>query len=108
MALHQEARLAVSGIRGHPFGITEAPEPTPGPLPPDFELPASVLVQTLASASLPAAILSPTDTIIVPRSNLPLAPSPPTLPPALPPQHTASPSHGTPSPSARHPHPNSH
>src|SRR5256714_2921144 len=83
MALHQEARLAVSGIRNRPFGITEAPEPPPGPLPPDFELPASVLVQKLASASVNATILSPTDSIIVPGSNLPLVPLPVTLSPAL-------------------------
>src|SRR5436309_15030894 len=81
MALHQEARLAVSGIRNHPFGITEAPEPPPGPLPPNFQLPASVLVQKLASASVNATILSPTDATIIPGSNFPPAPLPVTLSP---------------------------
>src|SRR5947209_1142563 len=95
MALHQEARLAVSGIRNRPFGITEAPEPPPGPLPPDFELPASVLVQKLASASVNATILSPTDSIIVPGSNLPLVPLPVTLSPALIQQTLASDSQGS-------------
>jgi two-component system OmpR family sensor kinase len=40
-------------------------------------------VQKLASASVNATILSPTDSIIVPGSNLPLEPSPVTLSPAL-------------------------
>src|SRR5438477_10985071 len=56
-ALRNEARLAVSGIRGHPFGITEPPGPPSGPLPPNFELSAAVLVQKLASASANATVL---------------------------------------------------
>lgn len=82
MALHSEARLAVSGIRGHPFGITQAPGPPPGPLPPDFEHPAQVLVQKLASASVNATILSRTDSVLVSSSNLSLTPLPVTLSPA--------------------------
>lgn len=82
-ALHQEARLAVSGLRNRPFGIAEAPEPPPGPLPPDFGLAASILVQKLASASVNATILSPTDATLIPGSNFPLAPLPVTLSPSL-------------------------
>lgn len=81
-ALRKEARLAVSGIRDHPFGITEAPGPPPGPLPPDFQLSAGVLVQKLASASANATILSLTGSVLVSGSDLPLTPLPVTLSPA--------------------------
>lgn len=82
-ALRNEARLAVSGIRGHPFGITEPPGPSPGPLPPDFEPGAGVLVQKLASASANATILSPEGSVIVTGSDLSLIPPPVTLSPSL-------------------------
>ena len=35
-ALRNEANLAVSGLRGHPFGIAQPPGPPSGSLPPDF------------------------------------------------------------------------
>jgi two-component system OmpR family sensor kinase len=81
-ALHKEARLAVSGLRGHPFVLTAPPGPPSGPLPPDFSLPAQVLVQKLASASANATILSPAGSIVVSGSDLPLTPLPVTLSPA--------------------------
>src|SRR2546429_3678298 len=49
-ALRNEARLAVGGFRNHPFGIIEPS----GPLPADFAIPAGILVQKLASASVNA------------------------------------------------------
>jgi two-component system OmpR family sensor kinase len=82
-ALRNEASLAVSGLRGHPFGITQPPGPPPGSLPPDFELPADILVQKLASASANATILSPEGSVLVSVSDLSLTPPPVTLSPAL-------------------------
>lgn len=80
-SLRNEAHLAVSGIRGHPFAVTEGPGPPPGPLPPDFELPATILVQRLAGASTNATILSLTGSVLVSSSNLPLTPLPVSLSP---------------------------
>src|SRR3984893_15825685 len=46
-ALRTEARWAVGGFRNHPFVIVEPPGPPSGPLPPDFQMPAGILVQKL-------------------------------------------------------------
>jgi len=94
-ALRNEARLAVNGIHGHPFGITEPPGPPPGPLPPDFELPAAILVQKLAGASANATILSLTGSVLVSGSDLPLTPLPVTLSPARIEQTLANESQGS-------------
>src|SRR5436853_7098365 len=56
-ALRNEGRLAVSGLRGHPFVLTASPGPPAGPPPPDLALPTKVLVHNLASASANATIL---------------------------------------------------
>jgi two-component system, OmpR family, sensor kinase len=78
-ALQNEARLATSGLRGHPFEVIKGPGPPPGPFPPNFELPATVLVQKLAGASANATILSLAGSVLVSGSNLPLTPLPVTL-----------------------------
>jgi two-component system, OmpR family, sensor kinase len=82
-ALRNEAYLAVSGIRGHPFVITQPPGPPSGPLRSDFEDPAALLVRKLASASANATILSPNGSVIVTGSDLSLIPPPVTLSPSL-------------------------
>jgi two-component system, OmpR family, sensor kinase len=80
-ALRNEARLAASGLHDHPFGVAEGSGPPPGPLPPDFELPATVLVQRLAGASANATILSLDGSVLISGSSLPLTPLPVTLSP---------------------------
>lgn len=80
-SLRNEAHLAVRGLHGRPFEITPSPGPSAGPLPQNFQLNATVLVSRLASASANATVLSPTGSIIVRDSNLPLAPLPVSLSP---------------------------
>lgn len=87
-ALHNEARLAVGGIKGHPFLLTPPPGPPPGTFSPDLEHYASILVQKLASASVNATILSLHGSVLVsgnnfPSNNYPQTPLPVTLSPAL-------------------------
>ena len=82
-ALHNEARLAVGVFRTHPLGIVEPPGPPSGPLPSDFQIPAEVLVQKLASASVNATVLTPGGSVIATGSDLSLIPSPVTLSPSL-------------------------
>jgi len=75
-SLRDEARLAVKGIHDRNFTVIEGTGPPQGPLPPDFELPATVLVQRLSSASTNATILLSTGTVLVSSSNLPFTPLP--------------------------------
>src|SRR5258708_37467759 len=92
-ALHNEARLAVNGFRNHPFGIVEPPGPPSGPLPSDFQIPAGILVQKLASGSANATVLTPGGSVIVTGSD-PLIP-PVTLSPSLIQQTLANDSQGS-------------
>lgn len=78
-ALGNEARLAVHGIRGHPLGVTEAPGPPSGSLPPDFELSAKILLQKLVNTSTNASILSLTGSVLVTGNDPSLTPLPVTL-----------------------------
>lgn len=79
--LHNEARLAVNGIRGHPFVLARYSNPPPGPLPPDFDLTGDDLVLKLASTETNAAILSTDGSVLIPGSTFPLAPQPVVLAP---------------------------
>jgi two-component system OmpR family sensor kinase len=79
--LRNEAHLAVRGIHEHYFEIAQPPGPPAGAAPTDFKLSAAIVVSRLASPSTNATVLSPTGSIIVPDSNLPLAPSPVSLSP---------------------------
>src|SRR5579875_2008129 len=84
VALRNEARLAADGIKGHPFFLASPPGPPQGSLPPDFNVPATILVEKLASASVNATVLSLNDQVIVSGnelvgSNFPLTPLPVTL-----------------------------
>ena len=94
-ALRNEAHLAVRGIRGHPFTVIDGPGLPPGPLPPDFDLPATVLEQRLARASTNATVLSLSGSVLVSSSNLPLTPLPVTLSPGRIQQTLANDQQGT-------------
>ena len=94
-ALRNEADLAVSGIRDHPFKITNPPGPPPAPMSQDFERPAKVLVQRLAGISDNATILSQLGSVLVSGSDLPLTPPPVTLSPELIQQTLANDSQGS-------------
>src|ERR1700694_1709788 len=97
-ALHNEARLAVGGFRNNPFAIpfviVEPPGPPSGPLPLDFQIPARILVQKLASGSANATVLTPGGSVIVTGSDLSLIP-PVTLSPSLIQQTLANGSQGS-------------
>src|SRR3989442_4276085 len=93
-ALRSEARLAVGGLRNHPFGIIEPPGPPSGPLPADFATPAGILVQKLANANANATVLTPGGCVIVTSSDLSLIP-PVTLSPSLIQQTLANDSQGS-------------
>src|SRR2546426_7854663 len=93
-ALRSEARLAVGGLRNHPFGIIEPPGPPSGPLPADFATPAGILVQKLANANATATVLTPGGSVIVTSSDLSLIP-PVTLSPSLIQQTLANDSQGS-------------
>lgn len=88
IALRNEARLAASGIKNHTFFLASPPGPSPGSLPPNFDVPATILVEKLASASVNATILSLNGPVIISGndlvgSNFPQTPLPVTLKPAL-------------------------
>ena len=79
--LHNEARLAVNDIKGHPFVLARYSNPPPGPTPPDFDVVADELVLKLASTDTNAAILSTSGSVLIPGSTFPLAPQPIALAP---------------------------
>src|SRR5437016_3548783 len=79
--LCNEANLAVKGIHERSFEIAPSPGPPSGPPPSNFKSSATILVNRLASASVNATVLSPTDSVIVPGSKLPLSPLPVSLSP---------------------------
>ncbi len=79
--LHNEARLAVNDIKGHPFVLARFSNPPPGPPPANFELIANELVLKLASTETNAAILSTDGAVLIPGSTFILAPQPIVLSP---------------------------
>jgi Signal transduction histidine kinase len=91
MALHNEAQLAITGIKGHPFSafptadrplIPNAGDTSPGgtdPLNAQFQ----VLINRLAGASANAEILSLDGETIIARTDAPLAPPSVILSPTL-------------------------
>ncbi len=88
IALRNEARLAAGGIKGHPLFLAAPPGPSSGPLPANFDIYATILVEKLASASVNATVLSLNGPVIISGnelvgSNFPQTPLPVTLKPAL-------------------------
>lgn len=80
--LHNEARLAVIGIKDRAFGLDWLSSPSPGTPPPRFMLTATDLAHRLASPSTNAAILSTSGYTLVPASTIPFVPQEVTLPAA--------------------------
>jgi two-component system, OmpR family, sensor kinase len=75
-ALHNEALLAVKGLRNHPFVLSKPPGPPEGQLSPTLLSSLIVLAERLTSSNSDAIILSPSGTVIVPSNDFPLAPMP--------------------------------
>jgi two-component system OmpR family sensor kinase len=67
--LHNEAHLAVTGIKGRAFDLARISEPPPGPPPPNFLVTAADLAHRLASPSTNAAILAPDGSILIPANS---------------------------------------
>jgi two-component system, OmpR family, sensor kinase len=74
--LHNEARLVVNGMKGHPFALARFSYPPPGPLPANFVHTGDELVLKLASTETNAAILSTNGSVLIPGSTFPLSPQP--------------------------------
>ncbi len=75
-ALHNEALLAVKGLRNHPFVLSKPPGPPEGQLSPSLQSAVVVLAERLTSSNADAIVLSPNGTVLVPSNDFPLAPSP--------------------------------
>ncbi len=71
--LHNEARLAISGIKDRSFVLSYSFFPPDLP-PPDFERTAAILASRLTSASTNATILSTNGSILIPGGTLPFTP----------------------------------
>jgi two-component system, OmpR family, sensor kinase len=77
-ALHNEARLAVGGIRNHPFFIAEpsASVPPTASFPTDLQHSAQVLADKLASPSNYVSVITPFNEVISSSDNEPFLPPP--------------------------------
>jgi two-component system OmpR family sensor kinase len=77
-ALHNEARLAVGGLRNHPFFINEPSTSLPptASFPPDLQHQAQVLADKLASPSNYVRVVTPFNEVIASSNNEPFTPPP--------------------------------
>jgi two-component system OmpR family sensor kinase len=69
--LHNDARLAETGINNRSFGFAQFSYPPPGPPPPRFAITATVLAYRLATPNTNAAILSADGTLMISGGSFP-------------------------------------